>query len=433
MKVYQYPPRRGNGSYWTLLPDGEEELKRAVPLFSTFRPPIIDSDCMYSRGASTHTVKSKGQFVPLLPRSTLSSTGGQAYFSVDGMVNSGACVQSQEDEEVTTEVVLDSAHLVSSERVHNISESNCLSENLPLHVLEHSYAKQSQIAIDELLDNSTTDSEKESEACPPTPKRKKKSRKPTSKRQVTTDHVSRPTGSDHKENYDVDLEKGDSHRNDEDDVFQTPPKGDQDISLNLLDGSFLTPLRNLGPDVEIGPISLSPLYTNFVTPKRSSSSTSDSAKSPTASSNTKTATADLPVIHTPSSSSSTTTSSSLYHGSSNSVASNSALPLPLTPLRSFSSSGSSVVGVGNFDSGIFSPLSADTFNVKFSTPTLSPLSDLLQPNTFSTPHAPEFLTPLKVLDSSKGSGNTPLRLGSLEALGLPGFTPPTASLKKSHR
>ena len=66
-KVFQYPPRRGNGSYWTLLADGEEELKRAHPLFTTLLPPVIDADSAYCRIPLTHTVKSRGQFTPVLP------------------------------------------------------------------------------------------------------------------------------------------------------------------------------------------------------------------------------------------------------------------------------------------------------------------------------------------------------------------------------
>ena len=400
MKVYQYPPRRGNGSYWTLLPDGEEELKRAVPLFSTFRPPVIDSECIYSRGESTHTVKSRGQFVPLLPRSTLTSTG-HPYFAVSGSLGSGARLQSGE-EEVTTEVVLDSAHL-DSDGVHGLVDREQLksSDNLPTHIAEHSYAKLLHAPVDGLIDSSS-DSERDKSGCPPTPKRKKSSKKSSSRRQASGEGKSDECGTSR------DKCCG------EEDGFQTPPK-EQDSSLNLLDSSLLTPLRNLGPDVELGPISLSPLYTNFVTPKRG-----HTHSTPPSSSESEPATSHTP----PASSASSSTGPSA--SSSNTQASNS-LILPLTPLRTFTGS------VGGFDSGIFSPLNPDTFNIKFSTPILSPLTDYLQPNTFSTPHPPEFLTPLKVLDSSNGNGNTPLRLGSLEALGLPGFTPPTSALKRSRR
>ena len=435
MKVYQYPPRRGNGSYWTLLSDGEEELKRAVPLFSTFRPPVIDPECIYSRGAAsnTHTVKSKGQFIPLLPRSGLTPTN-QAYFSVDGTLSVAARVQQAEEESVTTKVVLDSANL-EYEGICGDSSLILPSENLPAHILEHSYAKLSHVPADGLLDSSS-ESDKENEGCPPTPKRKKAtgrkastpSRLPSSK----ASGVSRPgkgqeKGDLHSEAKELDANTSDDDSDDE--AFRTPPK-EQDSSLHLLDSSFLTPLRNLDPGIEIGPISLSPLYTNFITPKRgttatshpSSSSaklTSDSTASPEASTHNKIS---------PTAPSLSLTGMAAIPGSSNLLATSiNTIPLPLTPLRNFTNTLGG--GVGSFDSGIFSPLSSDTFNVKFSTPILSPLTDLLQPNTFSTPHPPEFLTPLKVLDSTHGSENTPLRVGSLGALGLPGFTPPAAAIK----
>ena len=411
MKVYQYPPRRGNGSYWTLLSDGEEELKRAIPLFSTFRPPVIDSESVYSRGVSTHTVKSKGQFVPLLPRSNLSSTN-QAYFSVDGTLSTGARIQSEE--EITTEVVLDSAHL-ESEGTGVQGDVHQSSKQLPVHILEHSYAKPSQIPLDNLLDSSI-ESDKENDECPPTPKRKKTAGKSSSRPPASASFPHTSKGIQvHTEATETD---GGG--------FQTPPK-EQDSSLHLLDSSLLTPLRNLGPDVEIGPISLSPLYTNFVTPKRST----DAMHSPPPTAATSSDSTSSVTTSTSGSfcSSSSSYSTGLAPSSSHPHSSN-ALLLPFTPLRS--SSGGTIGGVGGFDSGIFSPLSSDTFNIKFSTPILSPLTDLLQPNTFSTPHPPEFLTPLKVLDSSNGNGSTPLRPGSLQALGLPGFTPPTSALK-SHR
>lgn len=347
-------------------------------------------------------MKSRGQYIPLLPRNTLTSTN-QAYFSVNSTLSSGARVQP--GEEVTTEVVLDSAHL-ESEAVCYAEENRETDKKVPAHILEHSYAKLGHVTSQDLQDCSS-ESEKEQEACPPTPKRKKSSKKSTFRRTLSADGTSCTSRKDIEEEIHSSEEKESDGGG-----FQTPPK-DQDSSLHLLDTSLLTPLRNLGPDVEIGPISLSPFYTNFVTPKRgtcaeeaSSSTTSSSAAN------------DV----------------DMFTSSSNPLTSNT-LPLPLTPLRSFTSgSCASIGGIGSFDSGIFSPLSADTFsNVKFSTPTLSPLTDLLQPNTFSTPHPPEFLTPLKVLDLSHSNGNTPHRVGSLGGLGLPGFTPPTSSLKTRRR
>lgn len=433
MKVYQYPPRRGNGSYWTLLSDGEEELKRAVPLFSTFRPPVIDPECIYSRSAAsnTHTVKSKGQFIPLLPRSGLTPTN-QAYFSVDGTLSAAARVQQPvEEESVTTKVVLDSANL-EYEGICGDSSSILPSENLPAHILEHSYAKLSHVPADGLLDSSS-ESDKENEGCPPTPKRKKAAgRKPSTSSRLPPSKVARPSkdqkqGDLHSEA--KELEASTSDNDSDDGAFQTPPK-EQDSSLHLLDSSFLTPLRNLDPGIEIGPISLSPLYTNFVTPKRGTTATSYPSSSSAKPTSDSTASPGAPTHNkiSPTAPSLSVTGIAAIPGSSNLLATcTNTIPLPLTPLRNFTNTLGG--GVGSFDSGIFSPLSSDTFNVKFSTPILSPLTDLLQPNTFSTPHPPEFLTPLKVLDSTHGNENTPLRVGSLGALGLPGFTPPAAAIK----
>ena len=416
VKVYQYPPRRGNGSYWTLLSEGEEELKRAVPLFSTFRPPVIDSECVYSRGAApaTYTVKSKGQFVPLLPRNCLTTTN-QAYFSIDGTLSTGARVQP--GGAVTEDIVLDSARLesVAVDGNHWVQ-----SKNLPAHMLEHSYARLSHIQADDLI-YSSSESDKENEGCPPTPKRKKASvRKPSTSSRLPASKSS-SVNKGQKQGW-FPSETSEAPDDDGDDrSFQTPPK-EKDSSLHLLDSSFLTPLRNLDPVIEIGPISLSPLYTNFVTPERDTApSTGSSATQPALN-----ATSPLAITHrhAPTASVSSAVGAPI-------PCSSSALPLPeLTPLCNFTG----VVGgvVGSFDSGIFSPLSSDPFNVKFSTPVLSPFTaelDLLQPNTFSTPHPPDFLTPLRVLDSSNNGEATPLRVGSLGALGLPGFTPPAAPSK----
>lgn len=65
-KVYLDPPRRGNGAYWTLLQDGQEEVQRCLKLFSTLRPPVIDEQAtnLLQCSPSTHTVRSRGQFMP---------------------------------------------------------------------------------------------------------------------------------------------------------------------------------------------------------------------------------------------------------------------------------------------------------------------------------------------------------------------------------
>ena len=66
-KVYLNPPRRGNGAYWTLLADGQEEVERCIKLFHTLRPPVLDEHSIYNQlGASSSlVVRSSGQFVPV--------------------------------------------------------------------------------------------------------------------------------------------------------------------------------------------------------------------------------------------------------------------------------------------------------------------------------------------------------------------------------
>ena len=160
--------------------------------------------------------------------------------------------------------------------------------------------------------------------------------------------------------------------------FATPTSFSRDHGLNLLDSSFLTPVKNLIPDLEINALSLSPLY-NFVTPKRGSTPANARVS----------------------------------------------LPSPFTtPIKPLAPT--------EVDSGVFSPLRMD--QLKFSTPlrNLSPLTDLLPPNTFSTPQDTA-LPSLKVFDTSLGLGSTPLRPGSLQALGLPGLTPPGPSVATQRR
>ena len=68
-KVYLDPPRRGNGAYWTLLPEGQEEVQRCIKLFSTLQPPVIDelasAQFPVPSSSSTHTVRSRGLYPPL--------------------------------------------------------------------------------------------------------------------------------------------------------------------------------------------------------------------------------------------------------------------------------------------------------------------------------------------------------------------------------
>lgn len=379
MKVYQYPPRRGNGSYWTLLSDGEDELKRAIPLFSTFQPPLIDDNCVYNRVPITYTVKSRGQFVPVLPRSN-GALCNQPYFSrSESFVGASSMVLPQEEV-----VVLQSSEevLIDSEKSQIKSTPSTLNHyGTPDHLLDHSYAKQlpggsyslSRSAMNNL--DSSVDSEATVEA-PSTPKHKRLVDTPM-KRPNRSSRVR--TSTNRKESHC----KSPLSNPPSSSVVAMPSK-DEDISLSFLNSSFVTPLKEYLKNIEIGSqsISLSPLFANFVSPAHSNTPQRPSSSSNTASS----------------------------------------LPSPMTPLNA-----------PNIDSGIFTPFrpndSLESLSMKCSTPLklLSPITDFLPPNTFSSPH--QDLPSLKVLDSSTGSSETPVRLGSLHLLGLPGFTPPAAVSK----
>lgn len=69
-KVYIDPPRRGNGAYWTLMPEGTEEVERCMKLLTTLRPPVIDPSSIYlAQGSSSSQVimRARGKFVPSCP------------------------------------------------------------------------------------------------------------------------------------------------------------------------------------------------------------------------------------------------------------------------------------------------------------------------------------------------------------------------------
>ena len=68
-KVFIDPPRRGNGAYWTLLPEGTEEVERCMKLLKTLRPPVIDPSSVYlMQGSSSFQVmRTRGKFVPSCP------------------------------------------------------------------------------------------------------------------------------------------------------------------------------------------------------------------------------------------------------------------------------------------------------------------------------------------------------------------------------
>ncbi len=353
MKVYQYPPRRGNGSYWTLLPDGEDELKRAIPLFSTFQPPLIDPESVYNRTPTTHTVKSRGQFIPVLPRSNRNTTN-QPYFSVNSFVMNLIPQQEQ---------VLVLGSLEDTSSVKQDSNKKCITR-IPKHLLDHNYTKQ---LPDSLKYRKSPRGDKCSNKCfidpepfPEevfTPKRKKlvhssvKNRNRYVKSQRT-------------------FNRENCHGSNASEPTAGSPSKEHDISFGFLDSSLLTPLKDIVNDIEIGGpggISLSPLYANFVSPHDGTPKRRLVSKT----------------------------------GSS-----------PSTPLADPS-----------MDSGIFTPFRLSTSlaspNMQCSTPLklFSPLPNLLP----GTPHRDLFPS-LKV---SHGTPDSSIRIGSLQALGVSGLTPPS--------
>ena len=386
MKVYQYPPRRGNGSYWTLLSDGEEELKKAVPLFATLQPPVIDTNCAYHREPSMHVVKSKGKFIPVLPRADL--TANLSYFSLESSKFSdlkrcssghsiGASNEVVVDDTIDKNAVnLTNADLDDIDLVEETLAMNGMQLPLtrPVHLQDHNYAKDRFLqVVDELIDRSMDDEvveiateiwdhgEDRNDDCFTSPSPKKKYM-PSCRKWRHNPLNSTANRTNFKQPGVVSCSLGDSPS------FTSPTK-EQDTSLHLLDSSLLTPIKSL-VDAESSTISFSPLYSNLATPKQEKFSrlllTSDAQPHP-------------------------------Y------------FPSPFTPK-------------GSFDSGIFSPLRNDLLGgIKFSTPTnMSPLGDL---NSFGS--LQQGLCPLKVLDTSSSTNNTPPRPGSLQAFGLPGLTPPT--------
>ena len=152
-KVFQYPPRRGNGSYWTLLADGEEELKRAHPLFTTLLPPVIDADSAYCRIPLTHTVKSRGQFTPVLPHTNRKlpyfALNSNYFDSKEGAIDAASPILSQSlsspgnshEIEVVTATKMTTRKCTKSTAKCALSSSLSLSSTTPTHLEEHSYAK----------------------------------------------------------------------------------------------------------------------------------------------------------------------------------------------------------------------------------------------------------------------------------------------------
>ena len=359
MKVYQCPPRRGNGSYWTLLSDGEDELKRAVPLFSTLQPPIIDQTSIYNHMPSTHTVRSKGQYVPILP-STLAGATIHPFFSevVQETHPLSDCVS------VSTMTGFRGKSPVFSR------PGRALSNKITYPPNRFDRAGGDSPCLSESDDSFCRDDER-----PSTPKRRRLSeisvhvplrerdgnqpRLPATSRHIGT-AASRHVGAT-------------TSRHDGAAGTLRPSVEPHQQDASLLDSSFLTPMKDIVPDVELDTISLSPLY-NFVSP------------------------------HT--------------GGTPLSLAS----PFNFNPFRASNTSYSQPSV--SADSGVFSPLKVD--GLRFSTPLkgFSPLTDLALPGTFGTPQNDIYLMP-RFLESS--SDGTPTRRGSLQPLSLLGFTPPSSS------
>lgn len=228
-KVHQYPPRRGNGSYWTLLPEGEEELKRAIPLFSTLQPPVIDEQSVYKHMPSTYKLKSKGQFVPVVPSS---GSPAKPYFGLGTLQNQPwAQRHSKGLSNLNTDPDL---HLADQDA------SDCCpfdhSAATSLHNRPHLLA----------CDTSSCSSDDPDERFP-TPKRLK--------RKHSLDSSSPPQASKHNHAHIPQKRTATS-------------AASHDHSLDLLDTSFLSPVKDFFADVDLDPISLSPLF-NIVSPNRS--------------------------------------------------------------------------------------------------------------------------------------------------------------------
>ena len=289
-KVHQYPPRRGNGSYWTLLPEGEEELKRAIPLFSTLQPPVIDEQSVYNHMPSTYKLKSKGQFVPVVPNSC---SPVKPYFAVGTHPWSQSSSEHDyhhsdtTDQDISDCCTFDDSRLLLCKRPHHLTS-----------------------------DSSPCSSDERS----PAPKRRKRQHSldlgppPSTSRHTHVQKKPVPGVASHDlrgSSHDL---RGSSH----------------DLSLDLLNTSFLSPVKDFFADVDLDPIALSPLF-NIVSPKRATS------------------------YHTPLAS----------------------FPLPsFTPLKPHPPT--------EGDSGVFSPLRLE--GLMFSTPLRS--SDIMcdLPTALSTPH-----------------------------------------------
>ena len=214
-KVHHYPPRRGNGSYWTLLPEGEEELKRAIPLFSTLQPPVIDEQSVYNHMPPTYKLKSKGQYVPLIPNM---ETPVKPYFALGTSICQAWC----QSPDLTDDP---DPHLTDALKHFGY---DCPSV-APSHHEKHGH-----------LTSDTTSCSSDEETYPtPAPKR--------TKRKHSLDSASPSLAIRH--------------------AHTSQKKVSHDHSLDLLDTSFLSPVKDFFADVDLDPISLSPLF-SIISPKQ---------------------------------------------------------------------------------------------------------------------------------------------------------------------
>ena len=391
MKVYQYPSGRGNGSYWTLLSDGEEELKKALPLFDGLHPPMICVNHTSHSEPSTSMVKSNEKFVPVLPRSDIEanisylSLGNcqSSYQSLDLKSHSSAHSINASDEFVVENTINKNArHFISaSENIAYRGKENDASAKQaqlirPVHLHDHNYAKElDSQEHDELTDEAMESVGKEmvelavgvwnkgiskdDSSTSPIPKRKKVCHKSKKRYESTASH----SGFSQHSAGGVRSTSGNS-------ASFTLPIMERDTALHHMDSCVLTPSKRDLLHADVSKSSFSPSFDCPTTPKQGHS------------------TLQLEQLLI----SDTYNQSYPYY------------PSPFTPLNN-----------------IFSPFHTDPLEgMKFNTPTnISPLGDL---NSFG-PLQPE-LCSLKVLDASRDIGNTPLRPGSLQAFGLHGLTPP---------
>ena len=427
-KVYQYPPRRGNGSYWTLLSDGEEELTKAHPLFTTLLPPIIDAESVYCRTPLTHTVKSRGQYVPVLPQSSRVTpyfAGSATQLGHHGneddpvITGSSALGMSRETAAVST-ATKKRKRKCSFDESGDMSSSSVTST--PKHLREHSYSKtvtfepEIQLVEEELAPEDVVEESFVLHSIPGMESGRAECDSTTDVCRDTCDDAPRqcatPTNPDHT-HFD--------HAQ-----FDTSQESMADCSLSsLLGSSFLTPTK-MAAMSEINPdlISFSPLY-NFVTPHRGGVSPHPRATMSSSTSNC------AHHIHNE-----TTPTAKRCHGgnviapptyTACTVGPPTLVPIShcsTTPSHSHSDMGT---GISELDSGVFSPFPS---SLRFSTPlglkTISPLVDL-PGNVFNTPQSSERVSVAeRGISHGEVSGVTPCRKpGSRQLFPFPGSTPPS--------